>query len=95
LVRAAFLGRTLLQAGSRNQTSNAAHDWSAIGCFSVASLIVGRECAKAVATIGANAMAQTTNAADVMAAEIILLNMTFPSGASYLEDGDIDLIPSV
>jgi len=80
LVRAAFLARTLLQAGSRNQTSNAAHDCSETGCFSVASLIVGRECAKAVAAIGAKAIVRATNAAAEIAAEIILLIMTLPLG---------------
>jgi hypothetical protein len=74
LVRATFLACCCiwLQAGSRNQTSNAAHDWLNLASSRV---IVVRAVARAVGTRGANAIASITNAA----AEIVIaifLNIT-------------------
>jgi hypothetical protein len=53
--------------------------------------MVVRECAKTVAAIGAMAAARTTNIAAEIVAEIILLNMTLPPRASYLDASNTTL----
>jgi hypothetical protein len=74
-VRAAFLARcNWLHAGSRNQISNAAHDWAPSDWFNLPSslVIVVRAVARAVGTAGAKAIANITNAATEIVMAICL-----------------------